>query len=125
MINVSHSLFIFHHQLIIVLIIALIFVFYKLFKFKPEIADKDKEEDEEKNMKEFVEKLQSYDLFTLQSRIYNKLLMFIHSIKTNGRFPVELKSYINLPALEDESELKMYLIFEGEEHEYSSIFISF
>jgi len=78
---------------------------YKLFKFKPEIADKDKEEDEEKIMKEFVEKLHSYDLFTLQSRIYNKLLMFAHSIKTNGRSPVELKSYINQPALEDEPEI--------------------
>jgi hypothetical protein len=76
-----------------------------LFKFKPEITDKDKEGDEEKIMKEFVEKLHSYDLFTLQSRIYNKLLMFAHSIKTNGRSPVELKSYINQPALEDEPEI--------------------
>ena len=76
-----------------------------MFKFKPEITDKDKEEDEEKIMKEFVEKLHSYDLFTLQSRIYNKLLMFAHSIKTNGRSPVELKSYINQPALEDEPEI--------------------
>jgi len=56
-------------------------------------------------MKEFVEKLHSYDLFTLQSRIYNKLSMFALSIKTNGRSPVELKSYINQPALEDEPEI--------------------
>ena len=77
---------------------------YKLFKFKPEIANKDEEVDEEKIMKEFVEKLHSYDLFTLQSRIYNKLLMFAHSIKTNSRSPVELKSYIDLPDQEDKLE---------------------
>ena len=35
--------------------------FYKLFNFKPEVGDKDKDEDEEKILREFVEKLQSYD----------------------------------------------------------------
>ena len=45
-------------------------------------------------MDEFTEKLNSYDLFTFQSRIYNKLLVFAHGIKTNGRAPVELKSYL-------------------------------
>ena len=29
----------------------------------------------------------------------------MQSIKTNGRSPVELKSYVNQPALEDESEI--------------------
>ena len=53
-------------------------------------------------MKDFIEKLHSYNLFTLQSRIYNKLLMFAHSIKTNARAPVDLKSQINLPAPEDD-----------------------
>ena len=44
---------------------------YKLFKFKPEAIDMDDEDDndEEKIMSEFIKKLQSYDLFTLQSRI--------------------------------------------------------
>jgi hypothetical protein len=76
---------------------------YKLFKFRPEI-NRDEDEDEEKIMKDFIEKLHSYNLFTLQSRIYNKLLMFANSIKTNGRAPVDLRSQINLPAPEDDLE---------------------
>ena len=47
-------------------------------------------------MSEFIKKLQSYQLFTLQSRIHNKLLLFEHGIKTNAKSPVELKSSINL-----------------------------
>ena len=39
---------------------------YMLFNFKPEVGDKDRDEDEEKILREFVENLQSYDLFTLQ-----------------------------------------------------------
>ena len=31
---------------------------------------------------------------SLQSRTYNKLLVFAHSIKTNGRAPVDLRSQI-------------------------------
>jgi hypothetical protein len=65
---------------------------YKLFKFQPVLSSDD--EDEEKIMNDFTEKLQSYDLFTFQSRIYNKLLVFAHGIKTNGRAPIELKSYL-------------------------------
>ena len=53
-------------------------------------------------MNDFIEKLHSYHLFTLQSRIYNKLLMFSHSIKTNSRAPFELKSQIDLPAPDDD-----------------------
>ena len=75
---------------------------YKLFKFKPEIVEKDEEVDEIKIMNDFIEKLHSYHLFTLQSRIYNKLLMFSHSIKTNSRAPVELRSHIDLPAPDDD-----------------------
>ena len=53
---------------------------YKLFKLKPKVVDKDEEENEEKIMSEFetsfekllVEKLHSYELFTVQSRIYDK-----------------------------------------------------
>jgi len=33
------------------------------------------------------------------------IFMFAHSIKTNGRSPVELKSYINQLALDDEPEI--------------------
>jgi hypothetical protein len=74
---------------------------YKPSKFRPEIK-RDVDEDEEKIMKDFIEKLHSYNLFTLQSRIHNKLLMFAHSIKTNGRAPVDLRSQINLPAPEND-----------------------
>ncbi len=58
-------------------------------------------------MKDFIEKLHSYNLFTFQSRIYNKLLMFAHSIKTNGRAPVDIRPQINLPAPEDDLEKKV------------------
>ena len=98
---VSHSLFISHLQPIKVLTTALIFVYINSSKFRPEIYS-DEEEDEEKIMKNFIEKLHSYNLFTFQSRIYNKLLMFAHSIKTNRRAPVDLRSQINLPAPEDD-----------------------
>ena len=74
---------------------------YKLFKFKPEVVDKDGEVDEEKIMSDFIEKLHSYHLFSLQSKIYNKLLMFAHSIKTNGKAPIELRSQIDLHDLEN------------------------
>ena len=58
-------------------------------------------------MNDFVEKLHSYNLFTLQSRTYNKLLMFAHSIKTNGRAPVDLRSQINLPVPEDDLDKEL------------------
>jgi len=66
---------------------------FKLFNFKPEYNSE--EEDEEKIMSDFLVKLQSYQLFTLQARIYNKLLSFAHGIKTNARSPLELRSLIN------------------------------
>jgi hypothetical protein len=75
---------------------------YKLFKFKLKIVKKDEEVDEIKIMNDFIEKQYSYNLFTLQSRIYNKLLIFAHSIKTNYRAPGELKAQIDLPAPEDD-----------------------
>ena len=66
---------------------------FKLFNFKPEYNSE--EEDEEKIMSDFLVKLQSYQLFTLQARIYSKLLIFAHGIKTNARSPLELRSLIN------------------------------
>jgi len=46
--------------------------------------------------------------FTLQSRIYNKLLIFAHSIKTNGRAPpVDLRSQKNLPVPEDDLDKEL------------------
>ena len=48
-------------------------------------------------MSDFIDKLHSYDLFTLQSRIYNKLLLFAHGIKSNKKSPAELQAIIDLP----------------------------
>ncbi len=64
-------------------------------------------------MKNLIEKLHSYNLFTLQSRIYNKLLLFAHSIKTNGRAPVDLRSQINLPAPKDDLEKQVEQTVKG------------
>ena len=75
----------------------------KLFKFKPEVTPEDAEANEEKIMSDFIDKLHSYDLFTLQSRIYNKLLLFTHGIKSNKKSPVELQALIDLPAPAEES----------------------
>ncbi len=66
---------------------------YKLVKFKPEVTPEDEEADEEKIMSDFIDKLHSYDLFTLQSRIYNKLLILTHGIKSNKKSSVELLIY--------------------------------
>ena len=74
---------------------------YKLFKFKPEFTPEDEERNEEKVMSDFIEKLHSYNLFTLQSRIYNKLLLFAHGIKSNKKSPAELQALINLPVPEE------------------------
>ncbi len=60
------------------------------------------EADEEKIMSDFIGKLYSYDLFTLQSRIYNKLLLFTHGIKSNKTSPVELQALIDFPTPADE-----------------------
>ena len=75
---------------------------YKLFKFKPEVTPEDEEANEEKILSDFIDKLHSYDLFTLQSRIYNKLLLFTHGIKSNKKSPVELQALIDFPAPADE-----------------------
>ena len=45
-------------------------------------------------MNNFLDKLNSYDLFTLQSRIYTKLLSFVYGIKNNKNSPSELKKQI-------------------------------
>ena len=73
---------------------------YKLFKFKPEYTNTF-DEDENNIMDEFTKKLESYDLFTFQLRIYNKLLMFAHNIKTSNTAPIELKNLINLSVVEE------------------------
>jgi hypothetical protein len=72
---------------------------FKLFNLKTEYESE--EDDEEKIMSNFLVKLQSYQLFTLQARIYNKLLIFTHGIKTNARSPLELQSIINEPVSPD------------------------
>jgi hypothetical protein len=41
-------------------------------------------------------------LFTFQSRIYNKVLLFAHGIKTNSRPPLELKSYLEMEVSDEE-----------------------
>ena len=58
--------------------------------------------DEETVKSEFVEKLHSFDLFTFQSRIYNKVLLFAHGIKTNSGSPLELKSYLEIEVPDEE-----------------------
>ena len=50
-------------------------------------------------MSDFIDKLHSYDLFTFHSRIYNKLLLFAHGIKSNKKSPAELQAIIDLPVL--------------------------
>jgi hypothetical protein len=45
--------------------------------------------------------LHSYDLFTLQSRIYNKLLLFAHGIKSNIKSSAELQAILDLPVLKE------------------------
>jgi hypothetical protein len=54
-------------------------------------------------MSDLIEELYSYSLFTLQSRIYKKLLLFAHGIKSNKKSPVELQALIDLPAPVEES----------------------
>ena len=46
-------------------------------------------------MSEFLVKLQSYDLFTLQARIYEKLLTFAHSILLSENAPAILKEKLS------------------------------
>ena len=42
-------------------------------------------------MNDFYNKLQSYNLFTFQTRVFSKLITFSHSIKTNPNSPMKLK----------------------------------
>ncbi len=41
--------------------------------------------------------MSDFVVFILKIRIYNKLLIFAHGIKTNARSPLELRSLINSP----------------------------
>jgi hypothetical protein len=72
---------------------------YKLFKYSPDFSSEDK--DEETVMSVFVEKLCFYVLFTFQSRINNKVLLFAHGI-SNSRSPLELKSYLESEVSDEE-----------------------
>jgi hypothetical protein len=66
---------------------------YRLFKFKPDeiIYCESTPNEEEKVMNDFYSKLQSYNLFTFQTRVFSKLLTFPHSIITNPNSPKNLK----------------------------------
>ena len=66
---------------------------YRLFKFKPDeiIYRESSADEEEKVMNDFYNKLQSYNLFTFQTRVFSKLITFSHSIKTNPNSPIKLK----------------------------------
>ena len=79
------------------------FCLLKLFKLKPEFNFTDAEDDDGKIMSDFLKKLQAYDLFTLQSRVYDKLLTFAHGIKNNDNSPSELKENIRLVVQDDKS----------------------
>ncbi len=58
-------------------------------------------------MSDFIDKLHSYDFVMLQSRIYNKLLLFKHGFKSNKKSLVELQALIDFPAPADEpTEIK-------------------
>ena len=63
---------------------------YRLFKFRPEIPSNEYD-DENKLMNDFINKLENYNLFTLQSRITSKLLNFAYKLKVNYNAPIELK----------------------------------
>ena len=63
---------------------------YRLFKFGPEIDYYKDDNNMEIIMNNFLNKLHSYNLFTLQSRIYSKLLSFVYGIKNNKNSPSEL-----------------------------------
>ena len=89
------------------------------FILMTKITSEDEEANEEKIMSEsdFIDKLHSYDLFTLQLRIYNKLFLFTHGIKSNKKSPVELQALIDLPAPADEPAERNFL--------YSKLYLCF
>ena len=57
-------------------------------------------------MSEFLIKLQSYDLFTLQARIFDKLLTFAHGIMIGENSPVLLKGKLVEDVTENDESLK-------------------
>ncbi len=58
-------------------------------------------------MSDFIDKLHSNGLFTFQSRIYNKILLFTHGIKSNKKSSVKLRALIDFPIPTDEpAEIK-------------------
>jgi hypothetical protein len=72
------------------------------FKFKPDFTTEDVV-DEEKSMSKFITKLQAYDLFTLRSRLYFKLLTFAYGIESNKNSPIESKNDLNLNSIPSET----------------------
>ena len=89
---------------------------YRLFKFKPEPINLDAEDSDEQIMNDFINKLQSYKLFTLQSRILTKLLSFTHNIINNRNAPIVLKESLvgnnnqsmNVPEATSELEIRNF-----------------
>ena len=69
------------------------FCLLRLFNFRPAEINylESSPEEEEKIMNEFLSKLQSYSLFTFQSRVFSKLLIFSHGIINNPNSPTSLK----------------------------------
>ena len=65
-----------------------------MFKFGPEIDYYKDDNNMEIIMNNFLDKRYPCDLFTLQSRIYSKLLSFAYGIKNNKNSPSELKEQI-------------------------------
>jgi len=65
----------------------------RLFNFRPAEINylESFPEEEEKIMTEFLSKLQSYSLFTFQSRVFSKLLIFSHGIINNPNSPTSLR----------------------------------
>ncbi len=47
-------------------------------------------------MNDFYNKLQSYNLFTFQTRVFSKLITFSHSVTTNPNSPMKLKKYLEV-----------------------------
>jgi hypothetical protein len=75
---------------------------YKLFKFKTEVTPEDEEGNEEKIMSDFIEKLNSYSLFTLQSRIIINYF-FLHMLLNQAKSRLFDQALIDIPAPAEES----------------------
>ncbi len=82
---------------------------YRLFKFKPDTKNLDLNDDEEnKIIDDFEKKLESYGLFTFQSRIFNKFLNFTHFLKNHQNAPCKLKEAVNTQFAENSDNCGEY-----------------